>query len=285
MESGSYVFSEDDILDENDREQLEALCVSFQEKYGTGIWVVAIQELGSYTDSENIEAYARVFLRTELPRFGADSSSVLILVSKEDRKVRLELGKSWGRYWDSSCRELVRHILTHFKQDKYADGLSTAILGLDNFANEKEKSSSLFLTVEAMGAALTPWSSLSGCVSLLFVVLGGYSLFSAFRAPSGYKAGSGGCGVYFLLVPGLSWLMVGNSVTYFTVIGSLSLFMFMFLGLLGAKKNPGSGGPSGFYKAPHQTFHNLGGPSSGGGFSGGSGGGGFSGGGGATGSW
>jgi uncharacterized protein len=92
------------------------------------IWA-AILVVGS-TGNESIEQVADdVFARWELGKRDVDNG-LLILVAKDDRKVRLEVGYGLeGSLTDANASRIIREIITpNFREAKFFDGLNTALL-------------------------------------------------------------------------------------------------------------------------------------------------------------
>lgn len=62
---------------------------------------------------------------------------ILLLVSKNDRKVRIQLGSGWGHSRDDACRSIVReHTQQHFSEGLVAQGIETAVQRLCEMARD-----------------------------------------------------------------------------------------------------------------------------------------------------
>ena len=256
-------------LDAASKQRIEQQALALQQRKGSQLQVLVVAS----TAPETIEQYAvRAFESFRLGRKGVDDG-VLLVVAKDDRKVRIEVGYGLeGAIPDITAGRVIQeYLVPKFRQGDYAGGIIDASAQLvkliegeplpepvaDNSTGPDRGGEWLFALVAAFFVA-----------SFLRNVLGG--------VPAGVRGMlcAGGAGFAALLLSSL--LLVGG-------FGALIGFL---IGIV-------SGGGGGRY-ARHRDWGGFGGGgggwgggSSGGGSSGGgwSGGGGMSGGGGASGSW
>lgn len=67
------------------------------------------------------------------------NTGILLLVSRDDRKARIELGGGWGRREDALCREIMdEHIIFHFKQGQFSQGIVAGVEALDKMGRRLE---------------------------------------------------------------------------------------------------------------------------------------------------
>ncbi|MHC5024684.1 MAG: TPM domain-containing protein [Planctomycetota bacterium] len=60
------------------------------------------------------------------------NTGILLLVSKDDRKARIELGAGWGREKDATCRRIMdEQIVRRFKRGDYSGGIVAGVRSLD----------------------------------------------------------------------------------------------------------------------------------------------------------
>ena len=132
-------FLQDDaeLLQPADREAVKAVCAkSYQEKE-LPIAVYTMTALGSGLD---IEKYARTLLderaRRE-PNRHWDKGCVLI-VSKADHKMRIQVGTFYGHQLDGSC-DIVRdqNILPAFKAGNFSEGMRSGTVALADLLREE----------------------------------------------------------------------------------------------------------------------------------------------------
>lgn len=242
-------------LKPDEKAGLESRLSAFEAEKGSQIAILLVPT----TEPETIEQYSiRVADAWKLGRKGIDDG-VLILLAKQDRTVRIEVGRGLeGVIPDAVANRIVEDVmLPFFKQGDFYGGLSEGIDSL--FALIRGEP----LPAPADGERV-PDEDLGGVFGLS--ILGG--IF-------------GGRILRFLFGPFLGGLIAGAGagllVAFFGLPILFSLFVgfFVFMTVFGGM---GRVGPGGWYGGPG----GFGGSSGGGGFRGG--GGGFSGGG-ASGRW
>lgn len=259
-------------LDAPTRQQLEQQAVALQQRKGSQLQVLMIPS----TAPETIEQYAvRAFEQFKLGRKGVDDG-LLLVVAKDDRKVRIEVGYGLeGAIPDITAGRVIQeYLVPKFRQDDYAGGIRDATVQLVKLVDGEP-------LPEPVASHPTGKERGGDWLFALFAAFLVAQLARAFfgRLPSGVRALFGGAasgGIALLLS---SALLVGG-------IGAVIGFL---VGIL-------SGGSGGRY-ARHRDWGAFGGGGfggggfGGGGFGGGSsgggwsGGGGMSGGGGASGGW
>lgn len=273
------------MLSEGMRQQLEEKLAAFEKETGAQVAVLTIESL----DGEVLEDYSeRVASTWKLGRKGVDDG-VLFLISKADRKMRLEVGYGLeGKLTDAQSRRILDNLVRpRFREGGFDAGV---LAGVDATIGTLRGQD--VIPAEAPVASATqslrnvPWPMRLGFAGMFVLVIGIFSMLALF---------SKGCSawfLYFFLMPFyLVFPMVfagpvGGLVIFATwVIGfpilklmlSFSpwgkLFMSRHPGLVRFASSSGRSGGGGW---------SSGGGSSSGGFSGG---GGSFGGGGASSSW
>jgi len=67
------------------------------------------------------------------------NTGILLLVSRDDRKARIELGGGWGRREDALCRQIMdEQIIFHFKQGRFTEGIVAGVVALDKMGRKLE---------------------------------------------------------------------------------------------------------------------------------------------------
>ncbi len=255
-------------LDAGTRAALERQALELQQRKGSQLQVLMVPS----TAPETIEQYAvRAFEQFQLGRKGVDDG-VLLLVAKDDRKVRIEVGYGLeGAIPDITAGRVIQEYLApRFREGDYAGGLLAATGQLVRLVDGEPLPEPV---------ATHPTGRESGGDWL-------FALFAAFivaqvarglfgRLPAGVRAlAAGGAS------GGVAWLLSSA-----LLVGGIGAFIGLVMGLAGA---------GGGRYARHRDWGGLpgggwGGGGGGGGWSGGgggwSGGGGMSGGGGASGGW
>jgi uncharacterized protein len=140
------------------------------------------------------------------------NTGILLLISRDDRKARIELGGGWGRREDELCRQIMDNlIIPEFKQGRFSEGIVSGVEGLDKMARKLELPSRprpwwhYLLIVGAIGLAIFTAVSLvrrgaSGWAWLfwgvVFSIIGTilYQLLKDGGSGGGYGGGSFGGG-------------------------------------------------------------------------------------------
>ncbi len=139
------------LLDEETEAKLRANCDKLLTDKAIPIIIVTINSMADHGGAGlRIETFARLLFdqwgigHAELNSGRGGSSfswnnGILLLVSKGDRKARIELGADWGREKDQLCKQIMdRRIVPKFRQDDYSRGISAGVEALDAMAREKE---------------------------------------------------------------------------------------------------------------------------------------------------
>ena len=256
-------------LDAAQKQQLEAQALALQQRKGSQLQVLMV----SSTQPETIEQYAvRVFEQWKLGRKGVDDG-VLLLVAKDDRRVRIETGYGLeGAIPDAIANRVIQEYLApKFRAGDYAGGITDATATLvkliDGEALPEPVSTHRVSGERGKGSDL-----LFAAFAAFIVATIVRGMFS--RAPSGIRGlftGGAAGGVALLLSSLLA-------------VGGIAAVLGLLYGLMSVSTRGGY--------ARHRDWGGWGGGGGGfggggGGFGGGGwgGGGGMSGGGGASGSW
>lgn len=249
------------MLAADERDRLEAELAAFEAKKGSQIAVVLVPT----TNPESIEEFGiRVADAWKIGRGGIDDG-VILLVAKDDRRVRIEVGYGLeGVIPDALARRIVDERITpHFREGRFFDGLMAGVRAIEG----RIEGEPLPPRARARASAERgDGGSLFGYL-IAALVLGGLLRLWLGRLAAGALVG-GGLGV-------AAWLISG-SLLFALLIGVVMFFLSAFGGGRGGWPGGGMGGGFG------GRFGGGFGGGAGGGFSGG--GGGF-GGGGASGRW
>lgn len=126
------------MLDPDAEEQIRKICDNLLKDKATPIIVITIDSMAKYGgEGLRIETFATLLF----DQWGIGQATlgeqdwntgILLLVSKEDRKARIELGGGWGRREDELCRQIMdEQIIFHFKQGRFSDGIVAGVKALD----------------------------------------------------------------------------------------------------------------------------------------------------------
>lgn len=123
--SGGYVTDAAGIVTEEDKKYLNVMIYQTEKKSGFEMAVVTIGSIRDYPGGGNtIEEFATGLFNKygigNLP----ENKGVLLLVAKEDRKARIELGAGYGRSRDGDAAEIMdRVIIPRFKKNEFSRGI------------------------------------------------------------------------------------------------------------------------------------------------------------------
>lgn len=245
-------------------QELERELAAFEGSDSTQIVVLTIPSL----EGEVLEEYSiKVVEKWQIGQKGKDNGALLLVV-KNDRKVRIESGRGLeGTLTDLVSGRIIRNEITPaFKRGEFDLGVARGVAGIMATVRGEYQAEPRDLRHGKKGAS--PIFTLLIFVLVASVFLGGISRFL------GGVAGAVGLPVAALLSYGASsLLLLGGLALLGFVLGLFVSFLF------------GSGGRGGF-SGGGPFFGGFGGGFGGGGFGGGfSGGGGSFGGGGASGDW
>jgi uncharacterized protein len=190
---------------------------------------------------------------------------VLLLISKEDRKARIELGNDWAGAYDPVCQKIMDgQIIPNFKKGKFSEGILAGVRELEKMCRSVATPEGMIKQGSGTPAngATTPAAGAKD----LSTVNRDLKLSPPVR-PDWYWPAVG-VTVFLAIFTAISMIRSGSSgwawALWAVVFGTIGVIL---------------------YTMATSSRHHGGGGYSGGGFSGGSFGGGFGGGGGATGSW
>jgi uncharacterized protein len=252
-------------LDAAARARLEAQARALQQRKGAQLQVLMVPS----TQPEDIASFAvRAFDEWRLGREAVDDG-VLLVVARDDRRVRIEVGYGLeGAIPDATAARVIQeYIVPRFRTGDFAGGLIDGTAVLARLVEGEPLPAPMASHRPASPAGGGGW-----LFALFAAVIGAQAVRGVFgRTPRLFRglAGAGAAG-------GIAWLL-----SSLLIVGGIGALIGLFMGLAGA--------PAGRYARHHAWggFGGLGGGGFGGGLGGGgwSGGGGMSGGGGASGSW
>jgi uncharacterized protein len=246
-------------LTSDQRAALEQKLVALEARKGSQVAVLLVPT----TQPETVEQYAiRVFDQWKLGRKGTDDG-VLLLVAKNDRKLRIEVGYGLeGAIPDAIARRVVdEDIVPLFKQGNFYGGISA---GTDRVSKLIEGES--MPPPRRTAAPGSGWNTETLFIGFIILAMASQLLHSLL----GRFLGAGVAGVAAGIV---GYVLAGLAAA--AIIGLIAFVISLFIGATGRQGRGWSSG--GNWSSGGGSWS-----SGGGGFSGG---GGSSGGGGASGSW
>ena len=135
VEKDVYIYDDDNIIDDDVEKKLNTILVELEEKTETEFAVVSVKSLLD----RSIEDYANNLFNTlEIGKKGKDNG-VLLLFSRSDKKVRLEIGRGLeGCLNDSKCgRILDKYFVPYRENDEYTKATEMTVKAVLNVLAEE----------------------------------------------------------------------------------------------------------------------------------------------------
>ena len=133
------------LITESDSVAIRAACTRLSAEQDTPLVVVTID---SMADSGWPRGGIASFARTLFEQWGQDPDfefseswrrGILLLVSKGDRKVRIELGAEWAGQYDEQCQRIMDQIIIPaFNEGSYSNGIYRGVSGLEAMSRGEE---------------------------------------------------------------------------------------------------------------------------------------------------
>ncbi len=125
-----YVTDLADLLTDEEEERIEVWLWQTESRKAIEIAVVTVPSVRHYpgAPSSSIEAFARgLFDSWGIGNMPANDG-ILLLVARQDRKARIELGAGYGKSRDAdAARIMERSILPDFRDDDYSEGITEGV--------------------------------------------------------------------------------------------------------------------------------------------------------------
>ncbi len=113
-----------DLLEPALEEQLKAEIRALRAETGVELSVLTIASRAEYGTSPSIEAFATGLFNSWGIGDASRNDGILILVVRDDREMRIELGAGYGPGYDSTAARIIRtDFLPAFKQGDYPGGI------------------------------------------------------------------------------------------------------------------------------------------------------------------
>lgn len=132
-----------EMITPEDEQRIQEICDQLLTEKATPIIVITIDSMANHGGEDlRIETFATLLF----DQWGIGhaqingqewNTGILLLVSKYDRKARIELGGGWGRREDDLCRQIMdEQIIPRFKQGEFSTGILAGVESLDRMARK-----------------------------------------------------------------------------------------------------------------------------------------------------
>lgn len=202
----NFYVDEANLLDSGSKAKINLIARKLLQEQKVPLFVVTIPSLAEYDAAGySIEGYAGDLFDKWGIGYKDRNYGMLLLVSRDDRKARIELGNDWGRSYDRQAKRIMDTlIIPAFKRGDYALGISNGVEGMDALARglELPEPESPWWVVPAMIVGVIFFvlliinlfkSGRSGWAWALIAVLG-LIIFAVLRASANSGGSSGGFG-------------------------------------------------------------------------------------------
>lgn len=193
-----YVSDYANVLTLEDQQAIEDELFQVEDQTGIEITVVTIPRMADYDASgPSIEAFAQSWFNAwhigKLPA----NDGVLLLMSVEDRKARIQLGAGYPKEMDERMAKVMqRDLIPAFKRGAYSEGLRAGAHGIAGA-----------VTVKVTWFQKYRWPAILGMVALAQILVG--LILKAFNNP--WWSGVMIFGALALLVAIIAALFIGRS--------------------------------------------------------------------------
>lgn len=130
-----FILDEANMLSANDKQVIDNISVKLMEEKRIPIVVVTINSLADYSATLGIESYATNLFNDWKIGFSDNNYGILLLISKNDRKARIEFGKDFDHRYDSEAQKIMNDfIISNFKNGQFSRGIIQGVEALDALA-------------------------------------------------------------------------------------------------------------------------------------------------------
>ena len=127
-----FIADKAEVITPGDKDKIRAICSRLLDERGIPLVVVTITSMAEYGAANwQIERYAMNLFDEWGIGHTARNSGILLLVSKGDRKVRIELGAGWNHDRDAIATSIISQaIVPHFRTGQYSPGITQGVEAL-----------------------------------------------------------------------------------------------------------------------------------------------------------
>lgn len=133
-----FIHDEADLISPGDEAKIKTVCDKVLTDKKVPIIVVTIDSMAKYGARDwDIRVYGQHLFNTWQIGFEDWNQGMLLLVSKQDREVAIELGAGWKSEKDAECKRIIDEIIIPaFKGGDFSEGIREAVEALDSVARE-----------------------------------------------------------------------------------------------------------------------------------------------------
>lgn len=182
------------LLSDESKTRIAELQKSMLEKHQVGLWVVLLDSQSRYNaKGMRIEQFAAELAGQKIRPLAKNEDYILLLVCKDDRKSRIELGESWDNEWNDGCDLITSEALVaNFKRGDFDRGVMEAVEALNEMTNARSAPPTLIGRGMKLnhhwGSQLSPYTFVPPDWVVPMLLLGTASLVAAIAWAAGRTA-------------------------------------------------------------------------------------------------
>jgi len=192
--AGNFVTDEARMISPEDKQAINIIAENLLKEQQVPLYVVTINSLLEYDSIDGIANYTIELFNNWGIGNKTHNYGILLLISKNERKVRIEFGSNYDRRYDIDAFKIMNNfIIPEFKESNFSNGILSGTKALDNFARR----------IELPEQKAPKWIYPLLIITILSIVGIAFSLF---------KSGRKGWGWAFLAGIGfLIWMLLRSS--------------------------------------------------------------------------
>lgn len=209
----NFYVDEANLINEDGRTKINQIALALLKEEKIPLFVVTIPSLATYkASSMNIEQYAQALFDEWGIGYQDRNYGILLLVSRGDRKARIEFGKAWNHEHDDEANDIMQSlIIPKFKSGDYSSGIYEGVKGLDATARglalpkpEIPKSTIILMIIGVIGIVAIAyslfksgrtgwgWAFLAAVAIIIFFILRAAATSGSSGGFGGGSSGGGG---------------------------------------------------------------------------------------------
>ncbi len=192
--AGNFITDEARMISAEDKQAINLIAENLLKEQQIPLYIVTINSLLEYDSIDGIANYAIELFNNWGIGHKTHNYGILLLISKNERKVRIEFGSNYDRRFDIDAFKIMNNfIIPEFKESNFSNGILSGTKALNNFARR----------IELPKKEAPKWLYPLLIIAILSIIGIAFSLF---------KSGRKGWGWLFLTGIGfLIWMLLRSS--------------------------------------------------------------------------
>lgn len=145
-----YVNDYANLIDSSNEFNLRTKLENVKSEHGIEFTVITIINLSDYHAGPEIELFATNLFNHWGVGNAEKNNGIMVLVAKNDRKMRIEIGKGYESYWDVRMKQIIENtFIPYFKNDNYQAGIINGVTDIINTVTAPSSSNKPYTTDDA----------------------------------------------------------------------------------------------------------------------------------------